>query len=358
LATPTRPYGIPGGQPIAGLSAIGGAAGSPASVSAATPRTPAEGLPDQRQAHLDQGASLPQDRRPVPALRAAPVLRGQQRALGSFAYAGTSPASPSPTSFSNQVSSKGRAAGTPTTPGPTSPTASPSSSRTTSDPAGPDLEPGPALGLLRRLHREGQRQSNFRRGASPRNGTGVQTFAKDGSTEDRVALQALLRGWEPRVGFRLAPTDRWVVRAATASPVHGGHGLEPSPAHEPAVPSSSRTSTYDQSSGAGHDHHGLRRAGARADAVGQVRAFDRSSGRSSPSSGTSFVERMLTSSSRIEVGYVGHHANKLVAPVEGNQPLPRPWRPLDLGAPNSRRPLSRSSRLITTSVTTPRRGAT
>ena len=65
-----------------------------------------------------------------------------------------------------------------------------------------------------------------------------------------------------------------------------------------------------------------------------------------------FVERLLTSSMSLNVGYVGHHATKLVAPVEGNQPLPGVGDPATWAPLGTRRPLIEEQPLITTIATT------
>ena len=65
-----------------------------------------------------------------------------------------------------------------------------------------------------------------------------------------------------------------------------------------------------------------------------------------------FVERMLTSSMSVNVGYVGHHATHLVAPVEGNQPLPGTGDPSTWAPLAQRRPLYQEQPLITTIATT------
>jgi hypothetical protein len=67
-------------------------------------------------------------------------------------------------------------------------------------------------------------------------------------------------------------------------------------------------------------------------------------------------EYLLTPSTSINVGYVGHHATHLVTPVEGNQPLPgvgdpSTWLPLQ-----QRRPLYATAPLITNISTTASRG--
>ena len=82
---------------------------------------------------------------------------------------------------------------------------------------------------------------------------------------------------------------------------------------------------------------------------GQLRAFDPNLRPQFTQQWNVFVERMLTSSMSINVGYVGHHATKLVAPVEGNQPLPgtgdpSTWAPLPTASPSSARPSNGPSR--------------
>ena len=69
-----------------------------------------------------------------------------------------------------------------------------------------------------------------------------------------------------------------------------------------------------------------------------------------------FAEYLLTRSTSVNIGYVGHNAKYLVTPVEGNQPLPgvgdpSTWVPLD-----RRRPLFATAPLITNISTTASRG--
>jgi hypothetical protein len=69
-----------------------------------------------------------------------------------------------------------------------------------------------------------------------------------------------------------------------------------------------------------------------------------------------FAEYLLTPSMSANVGYVGHKADHLVTPVEGNQPLPgvgdvSTWLPLQ-----QRRPLYATAPLITNISTTAARG--
>ena len=190
------------------------------------------------------------------------------------------------------------------------------------------------------------RQSNFDVALPSATGPACRPSRQDGSTEDRALYKPYYGGWEPRVGFAWRPSDRWVVR--------GGYGISQYmegtgsnlrlPMNPPFFFESNVN--YDTVERRRHDHHGLRRARARDRAVRAACApSTRTSGRSSPSSGTSSWSGMLTSSMSAQVGYVGHHATNLVAPVEGNQPLPGVGRPLDLGAPQTRGgPSSRSCR--------------
>ena len=57
-----------------------------------------------------------------------------------------------------------------------------------------------------------------------------------------------------------------------------------------------------------------------------------------------------------QVGYVGHHADHLVTPVEGNQALPGVGDPATWAAKTTRRPLFGAQPLVTTIATTAARG--
>jgi hypothetical protein len=58
----------------------------------------------------------------------------------------------------------------------------------------------------------------------------------------------------------------------------------------------------------------------------------------------------------VNVGYVGHNADHLVTPVEGNQPLPGVGDPSTWAPPDRRRPLYVTAPLITNISTTAARG--
>ena len=138
---------------------------------------------------------------------------------------------------------------------------------------------------------------------------------------------------EPRLGFAWRPTDRWVVR--------GGYGISQYmegtgsnlrlPMNPPFFFESNVV--YDKSTGAGTIATGFAELVPGTTPTGNVRAFDPNLRPQFTQQWNVFVERLLTSSMSLNVGYVGHHATNLVAPVEGNQPLPgvgdpATWAPL------------------------------
>jgi len=186
--------------------------------------------------------------------------------------------------------------------------------------------------------------------------TGVHVPAQDGSRESRALYQAYKKGFEPRLGFAYHPADRWVVR--------GGYGitqymegtganlrlpLNPPFFFESAV-------QYDTTTGAGTLATGFAELQPLDQPSGQVRAWDPNLRPQFTQQWNVFAEYLLTPSVSANVGYVGHKADHLVAPVEGNQPLPgvgdpSTWAPLD-----TRRPLFDTAPLITNISTTAARG--
>src|SRR6266446_2658098 len=168
--------------------------------------------------------------------------------------------------------------------------------------------------------------------------TGQQTLAKDGSIEDRALYKPYYKGFEPRFGFAWRKGERWVFR--------GGYGI----------------SQYMEGTGAN-----LRLPlnppfffeSANPDArlpPGQVRAWDPNLRPQFTQQWNVFAEYLVRASITANVGYVGHHAKDLVTPVEGNQPLagvgdPSTWAPLQ-----NRRPLFATAPLITNISTTASRG--
>jgi outer membrane receptor protein involved in Fe transport len=186
--------------------------------------------------------------------------------------------------------------------------------------------------------------------------TGAQIFPDDSSREGRALYNGYKKGFEPRLGFAWRPDDRWVVRAAYGiSQYMEGTGanlrlpLNPPFFFESAV-------QYDTTSGAGTLTTGFAELQPLDQPSGQVRAWDPNLRPQFTQQWNVFAEYLLTPSMSANVGYVGHNADHLVTPVEGNQPLPgegdpSTWRPLQ-----ERRPLYDTAPLLTNISTTASRG--
>ena len=186
------------------------------------------------------------------------------------------------------------------------------------------------------LVEEENRQSNFDLA------TGRQIFAEDGSLEQRALYNPYYKGFEPRLGAAWTATDRLVVR--------GGYGitqfmegtganlrlpLNPPFFFESAV-------NYDTTTGAGTARTGFAELVPGTTPSGNVRAYDPNLRPQFSQQWNGFVEYRLTSAMSAQVGYVGHHADHLVTPVEGNQALPgvgdpATWAPKNRGGRSSAR---------------------
>ena len=117
--------------------------------------------------------------------------------------------------------------------------------------------------------------------------TGVQTFAQDGSIEDRALYKPYYKGFEPRLGFAWSASDRLVLRGGYGiSQFMEGTGANLRLPLNPPFFFESNTS-YDRYDRAGNYPHRLRRARA-AGPAGRKRAGlrPRTCAPSSPSSGT------------------------------------------------------------------------
>lgn len=195
-------------------------------------------------------------------------------------------------------------------------------------------------------------QSNFDVAPPLGNGTGVQTFAKDGSVEDRALYKPYYKGFEPRVGFAWRPDEKWVVRGGygIAQYMEGTGSNLRLPMNPPIFFESN--AVFDKSSGPGTISTGFADLVPGTTPTGNVRAFATDLRPQFTQQWNVFVERMLTSSMSVNVGYVGHHATHLVAPVEGNQPLPGTGDPSTWAPLAQRRPLYQEQPLITTIATT------
>ncbi len=335
--------GIPGGQPIAGLSAINWGSGLTVVGSGAA-------LED----NLPQGYQLNEKLTWLKGRHAFKLggqfLRYQQRryyagnngALGSFAYGGAFTLFPFSDFLLDQVSSKGRGGGDP------------------NDPwtqlqnrialyVQDDFKILPDLTLNLGLRwaytsplvEKNDKQTNFDLV------TGEQIFAKDGSIEDRALYKPYYQGFEPRVGFAWRPSERLVLR--------GGYGISQYmegaganlrlPMNPPFFFESNVN--YDKTSGPGTITTGFAELVPGTTPTGQVRAYDPNLRPQFTQQWNLFTEYLLTSSMSVNLGYVGHHATHLIAPVEGNQPLPGVGDPSTWAPLNSRRPLIQEQPLIT-----------
>ena len=182
--------------------------------------------------------------------------------------------------------------------------------------------------------------------------TGLQTFAKDGSIEDRALYAPFYNGWEPRLGAAWKINDRTVLR--------GGYGISQFmegtganlrlPLNPPFFFESNVN--YDRTTGAGSAANGFADLVPGTTPTGNVRAFDPNLRPQFTQQYNVFVEYQLSSMMSAQVGYVGHNADHLVAPVEGNQALPGVGDPSTWAAKATRRPLYAAQPLITTIATT------
>ena len=206
----------------------------------------------------------------------------------------------------------------------------------------PDAEPGPALGLHVAARREGQPPDELRSVDRPAD------LRRGWQHEDRALYQPYYKGFEPRLGAAWPLSDRLVLRGGYGiSQFMEGTGanlrlpLNPPFFFESAV-------TYDRTTGAGNAASGFAGLVPGTTPIGNVRAYDPNLRPQFSQQWNTFVEYQLTSSMSAQVGYVGHHADHLVTPVEGNQALPGVGDPADVGrqehAPAALRRASRSSR--------------
>ncbi len=186
--------------------------------------------------------------------------------------------------------------------------------------------------------------------------TGAQIFPDDSSREGRALYQAYKKGFEPRLGAAWRANDKWVLRGAYGiSQYMEGTGanlrlpLNPPFFFESAV-------NYDVTSGPGTLVTGFAELRPQDQPSGQVRAWDPNLRPQFTQQWNVFAEYLVTESMSANVGYVGHKADHLVTPVEGNQPLPgtgdvSTWLPAQ-----QRRPLYATAPLITNISTTAARG--
>jgi hypothetical protein len=194
------------------------------------------------------------------------------------------------------------------------------------------------------------RQSNFSLQ------TGQQILPSDGDREARALYKPYYKGFEPRLGAAWRPNDRWVFRGAYGiSQYMEGTGanlrlpLNPPFFFESDV-------QYNVTSGPGSLASGFTGLVPLDKPSGQVRAWDPNLRPQFTQQWNAFAEYLLTSSMSANIGYVGHNAKYLVTPVEGNQPLPGTGDPLTWAPLQQRRPLFATAPLITNISTTASRG--
>jgi hypothetical protein len=182
--------------------------------------------------------------------------------------------------------------------------------------------------------------------------TGREILAKDGGREDRSLYTSYTKGFEPRLGAAWQVTDRWVLR--------GGYGISQYmegtganlrlPLNPPFFFESDVR--YDATTGGGTLAAGFADVRPLDQPSGQVRAWDPNLRPQFTQQWNAFAEYLLTPSMSANLGYVGHHATHLVAPVEGNQPLPGVGDPSTWAPLQNRRPLFATAPLLTNISTT------
>jgi len=186
--------------------------------------------------------------------------------------------------------------------------------------------------------------------------TGREIIATDGDRESRALYRPYMKGFEPRVGFAWRQGERWVYRGGYGiSQYMEGTGanlrlpLNPPFFFESAV-------TYDTTTGPGTLTSGFADLKPQDQPSGQVRAWDPNLRPQFTQQWNVFAEYLLAQSTSVSVGYVGHKATHLVTPVEGNQPLPGVGDPSTWAPLQNRRPLFATAPLITNISTTASRG--
>jgi hypothetical protein len=343
-------FGIPGGQPIAGLSSIGLGNGLTSLGAGASDTNTLD-----KTYQINEKVTWLQGRHSVRI--GGQLLHYQQQRfyagnnglLGIIGYSGAFSGAAFSDFLFDQVGSKGR--------GSSAPPWTHVHNRVALF-VQDDFKATPALTLnlgmrwayTQPIVEKDNRQTNFNLA------TGEQIFAADGSRESRALYKGYKKGFEPRLGFAWRPTDGWVLRGAYGiSQYMEGTGanlrlpLNPPFFFESFVP-------YDVTTGAGTLATGFTDLKPVDVPSGQIRAWDPNLRPQFTQQWNVFVERLVTNSMSANVGYVGHKATHLVAPVEGNQPLPGTGDPTTWLPLQQRRPLYGVLPLVTNIATTAARG--
>jgi hypothetical protein len=344
-------FGIAGGQPIAGLSSIGWGNGLSSVGAAATDTNTLD-----KTYQINEKLTWLKGRHTIKSggqflhYVQQRFYAGNNGLLGLFGYGGAFSGSPFADFLLDQVSSKGRG--------------SQSEAWThlhnrlalyVQD----DLKLTSALTLnlgmrwayTQPIVEQDNRQSNFSLS------TGQQVLAQDGDRESRALYKSYTKGFEPRLGFAYRGGDRWVFR--------GGYGITQYmegtganlrlPLNPPYFFESQVN--YDTTSGPGTLATGFAELRPLDQPSGQVRAWDPNLRPQFTQQWNVFAEYLLTPTMSANIGYVGHNADHLVTPVEGNQPLAGPGTDTTTWLPaQQRRPLYATAPLITNISTTAARG--
>jgi hypothetical protein len=343
-------FGIAGGQPIAGLSSIGWASGLTAIGTGASNTDTLDKTYqiNEKLTWLKGRHSLKFGGQLLHYVQQR-FYAGNNGLLGLFGYGGAFTGFPFSDFLLDQVSSKGR--GSLTAPWT-------HLHNRAALYVQDDLKVTPALTLnlgmrwayTQPLVEKDDLQSNFDLT------TGQQIFPDTSSREGRALYNAYMKGFEPRLGFAYRPGDRWVFRGGYGiSQYMEGTGanlrlpLNPPFFFESAV-------QYDSTTGAGTLATGFAELVPQDRPSGQVRAWDPNLRPQFTQQWNLFAEYLLTSSMSANIGYVGHNADHLVTPVEGNQPLPGTGDPSTWAPLQQRRPLYDTAPLITNISTTASRG--
>ncbi len=181
-----------------------------------------------------------------------------------------------------------------------------------------------------------------------------QLAGRDGNS--RALYDPYYNGWEPRLGFAYRKGDKWVFR--------GGYGITQYqegtganlrlPLNPPFFFESQTDWAYSAANptNSGTIATGFEGLQALDGISGQLRVWDPNLRPQLTQQYNVFVEYLLGSRSSINVGYVGNRSKYLVAPIEGNQPLPGVGDPTTWAPIQTRRPLYQYNPLVTNIATT------
>jgi hypothetical protein len=171
--------------------------------------------------------------------------------------------------------------------------------------------------------------------------TGRQLFAgRDGNS--RALYKPYRKGFEPRVGFAWTPgafDNKLVVRAGygiTQYMEGTGSNLR-LPLNVPFF--SEADVSFDQSTGAGTITRGFTDVIVRDQPAGLIRVWNPDLRPQFTQQWNLTLEYQLTGTTSLSAAYVGHRATHLVAPTDWNQPLPDPGPPSTWRPTQQRRPL-------------------